>query len=195
MFQRMNKIRFRRRRCRRWNGLINARFLLAGVAVLVAAMSVGCQSNEMAGPPPAGPGVASHKDLTLWLADATHVTRTGMLREINVPSSQGSYETWSLAPDDDRLSVEVDIRGCTGPAQRWRNQIVTIEGRLIERKDPHFSLLVADRIRPAAGAIVSNDDAAQPRMICLIRDPVTDDFDPIVPFDPQPISTVAAAMP
>jgi len=64
----------------------------------------------------AGPGVATHADLSPWLVSATQTRRFGCLMEINVPSALGSFDTWGLAGSMAAQSVEVDVRACPAVA-------------------------------------------------------------------------------
>jgi hypothetical protein len=157
--------------------------LIAGLLMTLAA---GCESMPGDGPAPAGPGVAASADLSPWLAHATNDTRAGQLQFVNVPSTQGSYYTWSLAPADPAQAVEVDIRPCGQRAEALDGRVVTITGKLIDRGNHHLPLLIAEQIR-ADGTedpeTIEAADASNPFTHEL--DPATDQVQTVRPFNAE----------
>jgi hypothetical protein len=151
------------------------------VAILLLFTASGCQTAGV-GPLPAGPGVATERDLTPWLATATETQQFGCLMEINVPSELGSYDTWALATPIAAQSVEVDVRACTGAAQDFRGKTVIVKGKSIARGERHLPLLVAEHIAPADTNGKALPDSGQHVAMAPEPDPVTDQFDPLVRF-------------
>jgi hypothetical protein len=143
--------------------------LIAGLLMTLAA---GCESMPGEGPAPAGPGVAASADLRPWLAHATNDTRSGQLQFVNIPSTQGSYYTWSLAPADPAQAVEVDIRPCGQQAEALDGRVVTITGKLIDRGNHHLPLLIAEQIRADGTEDPAAIEAAD------ASNPFTHEFDP-----------------
>ena len=119
-------------------------------AVALVLITAGC--SELTTPAPVGPR-AIRDDLRPWLSDAPTVTFTGWLQNFDVWTSTGPgvYATWSVHTSI-RNAAEVDVRGCPQLAERYRDQRVTITGRMIEREGYHFPLLVAEHIEPAGEA-------------------------------------------
>ncbi|MGA2229408.1 MAG: hypothetical protein ABSH22_00635 [Tepidisphaeraceae bacterium] len=157
--------------------------LIAAISLLLVVSGCG---NAFVSPAPVGPGAATEANLTPWLPTATAAQRMGWLMEINVPSEQGSYDTWGLAATEVALSVEVDVRGCAGTAEDFRGKEVMIEGKMIPRGDRHLPLLVADRI-------VAVDEHGNPlpdsgRHIAHAPDldPVSEQADPLIEFQGIP---------
>jgi hypothetical protein len=102
--------------------------------------------------------------------------------EINVPSEQGSYDTWGLAATEVALSVEVDVRGCPGMAEDFRGKEVLIEGKMIPRGDRHLPLLVADRIVAVDEYGNPLPDSGHHVAHAPDLDPVTEQRDPLTEF-------------
>jgi hypothetical protein len=151
------------------------------VAILLLLTASGCQTAGV-GPLPAGPGIATERDLTPWLATATETEQFGCLMEINVPSEQGSYDTWALATPVAAQSVEVDVRACAGAAGDFNGEAVIVKGKSIARGKRHLPLLVAKRIVPADANGKALPDSGQHVVMAPGPDPVTDQFDPLVGF-------------
>jgi hypothetical protein len=150
------------------------------VAILLLFTAGGCQTAV--GPAPVGPGAATERDLTPWLATATETELFGCLMEINVPGQQGSYETWALATPQPAQSVEVDVRACVAAAQDFNGKTVIVKGKSIARGERHLPLLVADRIVPADAYGHALPDSEKHVTMAPQPDPVTGQFDPLVEF-------------
>ncbi|MGD0389051.1 MAG: hypothetical protein ABSC42_08865 [Tepidisphaeraceae bacterium] len=150
-------------------------------AILLLFTTSGCQTAGV-GPLPAGPGVATERDLTPWLATATETEQFGCLMEINVPSQQGSYDTWALATPVATQSVEVDVRACAAAAADFNGKTVIVKGKTIARVEHHLPLLVAERMVPADAH--GNALPHSPEHVAMAPepDPVTGQFDPLVEF-------------
>jgi hypothetical protein len=151
------------------------------VTVLLLSAAGGCQ-NVMVGVAPAGPGAATEADLTPWLSTSMPAQRTGCLMEMNVPSEEGSYETWGLAATDVALSVEVDIRACAGAAEDFRGKTVIIDGKMMYRGEHHLPLLVAGRIVPADEHGKPLPDSGHHVAYSPQLDPITGNRDPMTAF-------------
>ena len=114
--------------------------------------------------------------------------------EFNVPSEQGSYDTWGLAAAVPAQSVEVDVRACPAAAEDLNEKPVIVTGKLIARDERHFPLLVAERIVPADDDGNELPDSARHVAMAPQPDPVTGQFDPMVEFqDSGDTAPVAAA--
>ena len=150
-------------------------------AILLLLSAGGCQTAGV-GPAPVGPGAATETDLTPWLATGTETELFGCLMEINVPSQQGSYETWALATPQPAQSVEVDVRACPGAAGDFNGKNVIVKGKSIARGEHHLPLLVAERIVPADEYGNALPDSAEHVAMSPQPDPITDQFDPLVGF-------------
>lgn len=153
----------------------------AFAVALLSLVAGGCQSGSP-GLLPAGPGVATHADLTPWLASARETRQFGCLMEFNVPSELGSYDTWGLATTAPAQSLEVDVRACPAVAEDFKEKLVIITGKLIARNPRHFPLLVAERIVPADDDGNELPDSARHVAMAPEPDPVTGQFDPMVEF-------------
>jgi hypothetical protein len=160
----------------------------AHALVLLSLLAAGgCQSGSV-GTLPAGPGVATHGDLTPWLATAVEAKQFGCLMEINVADQKGSYDTWALATPVPSQSFEVDVRGCLGAAQDFREKSVIVIGKLIPRDEHHLSLLVAQRIVPADENGNALPDPVRHVAMAPELDPVTGQLDPMLDFHVSPAS-------
>ena len=122
--------------------LIRGRETAALAALMLGA---GCGSAVFMPPTPVGPGAAT-SDVRPFLADAATVAYVGCLQCINIPSPEGSYNTWSLAPAGPRIGAEVDIRQCRDDVRGLQGQTVLVQGKLIDRGRQHLPLLVAEKI-------------------------------------------------
>jgi hypothetical protein len=162
---------------------MQSNFLRWPLAVVILSLFTagGCQTGGV-GPAPVGPGAATERDLTPWLATATETELFGCLMEINVASQQGSYETWALATPVAEQSVEVDVRACPGAAQDFNGKSVIVKGKTIARAEYHRPLLVAERIIPADKHGNALPDSQEHVVMAPEPDPVTDQFDPLVEF-------------
>jgi hypothetical protein len=160
--------------------------------VLLILVITGCQT-AFVGPAPVGPGAATVHDLTPWLPTATNTQQIGCLMEFNVPSTQGSYDTWGLATAIAEQSVEVDVRGCPGQAEDFRGKQVAVKGRLIERGKYNLPLLVADQIVPVDEYGNPLPDSRRHLPKAAEADPVTNDRDPIADFGSSGAALSASA--
>jgi len=169
-------------RAYRRGGAIQSGFLRWPLAVAIPLLFTagGCQTAV--GPAPVGPGAATERDLTPWLATATETEQFGCLMEINVPSQQGSYETWALATPVATRSLEVDIRACAIAAEEFNCKTVIVKGKTIARGERHLALLVAKRIVPADAYGHALPDSGKHVAMAPQPDPVTGQFDPLVEF-------------
>ena len=167
----------------RRGGAVQSNFLRwpLAAAILLLFSAGGCQTAGV-GPPPVGPGAATERDLTPWLATASETQLSGCLMEINVPSQQGSYDTWALATPQPAQSVEVDVRGCAAAAEDFNGKTVIVKGKTIARGEHHLPLLVAVRLVPADAYGNALPDSAEHVAMASQPDPVTDQFDPLVGF-------------
>ncbi len=142
----------------------------------------GCQSMT-ASDPPLGPGSVTTADLSAFMPAAEGVKFEGTMQCLNIPSREGSYNSWVLCPAGPYVGAELDVRQCPQDVDTLDAREVIVQGRLIERRYEHLPIIVVDRVIPIKGPPAP---LLADRRLAREADEITGQCDPIVAFQSTP---------